>query len=424
MLSEETVPTVELCLDPAREEPRDENTLQSLQRDNEKYRDLADAFQSFSQVSNQLTESYYQLQNHVVSLQQELEHESRQRIKECEDKQKIENRLDSLLDLLPGGVVVLDRSGKVEQCNPAALELLGAPLIERNWSEIIDHCFAPKADDGHEISMVDGRRLSISTRSLESGKGQIILLTDQTETRQLQGRLARHERLSTMGKMVAYLAHQIRTPLSAAMLYGGHLCAGTLGTEKQQEFAAKLVKQLKHVEQQIKDLLIFARGEILLKQKTSVEEILHDIESSTEALICQTASSCEISSELKDVTIHCNRESVVGAVVNLVNNAIEACVGSVQIQISAVVEESEGIPCLILSVKDDGPGICQENISRILEPFFTTKAQGTGLGLAIVQAVAGSHQGTLLLDSKPGEGTLASLVLPVIRPLTSTADPA
>lgn len=416
MFSEESVPTVELRLDPAGEEPREEYTPQALRRDNEKYRDLADAFQSFSEVSNQLTESYYQLQNHVVSLQQELEQESKERIKVCNDKQKIENRLDSLLDLLPGGVVVLDRSGTVEQCNPAALELLGSPLVERSWSEIIDHCFAPRADDGHEISMVDGRRLSISTRSLGSGKGQIILLTDQTETRQLQGRLARHERLSTMGKMVAYLAHQIRTPLSAAMLYGGHLCAGTLGIGKQKEFAAKLVKQLKHLEQQIKDLLIFARGEILVKQETSLEDILRDIESSTEALIYQTASSCEFASKLKDVKIHCNSESVVGAVVNLVNNAIEACDGSVQIQISATVEESQGIPCLILSVKDDGPGICQENISKILEPFFTTKAQGTGLGLAIVQAVAKSHQGTLLLESKPGEGTLASLVLPVMRP--------
>lgn len=416
MLSEKVVPTDELCLDPAREE----NIPEIIQRDSAKYRDLADAFQSFSEVSNQLSESYSQLQNHVVSLQEELEHESRQRIKVSKDKKKIEHRLDSLLDLLPGGVVVLDRSGKVEQCNPAAVELLGIPLVDMNWAEVINHCFAPRADDGHEISMVDGRRLSISTRSLESGKGQIILLTNQTETRELQDRLARHERLSTMGKMVAYLAHQIRTPLSAAMLYGGHLCTGKLSQDKQKEFAAKLVRQHKHLEQQIKDLLIFARGEVLVKQEINAEDIVQDIKNSAELLINQSGSSWEFTSELKDVWLRCNSESVVGAVVNLVNNALESTDamevtdGNVQISISAFVEESEGVPCLILSVKDNGPGISQENISRVLEPFFTTKAKGTGLGLAVVQAVARSHQGTLLLESKPDEATVASLVLPII----------
>ena len=392
------------------------------QRDSEKYRHLADAFQSFSEVSNQLTQSYYELQNHVVSLQQELDHESRQRIKVSKAKRHIENRLDGLLNLLPGGVVVLDRSGSVDQCNPAAVELLGDDLVGRGWGEVIDRCFAPRADDGHEISMVDARRLSISTRSLESAKGQIILLTDQTETRELQDALARHERLSTMGKMVAYLAHQIRTPLSAAMLYGGHLSTGTLSKDKQMEFAAKLVKQHRHLEQQIKDLLIFARGEILYKQETAVADILQDIRCSTEPLINQSGLSCRFASDLKGARIQCNSDSLVGAVVNLVNNAIEAADGNVRIRVTAMLAKHEDRPSLVLSVKDDGPGICPENLSRVLEPFYTTKSKGTGLGLAVVQAVARSHDGTLLLESKQGEGTLASLMLPVIQ--SAAHDPA
>jgi two-component system sensor histidine kinase FlrB len=218
-----------------------------------------------------------------------------------------------------------------------------------------------------------------------------------------------------MGKMVAYLAHQIRTPLSAAMLYGGHLSAGTLSKDKQMEFAAKLVKQHRHLEQQIKDLLIFARGEILYKEEAAVADILQEIKCSTELLITQSGLSCQFASDLKGARIHCNSESLVGAVVNLVNNAIEAANGNVRIRVTAMLAEREGRPSLVLSVEDDGPGICQENLSKVLEPFYTTKSKGTGLGLAVVQAVARSHDGTLLLESKQGEGTLASLMLPVIE---------
>jgi len=75
------------------------------------------------------------------------------------------------------------------------------------------YCFSPRDDDGHEVSNHQGKRISIATRSLDKD-GQIILLTDQTETRQLQANLSRHERLSALGKMVSTLAHQVRTPLS------------------------------------------------------------------------------------------------------------------------------------------------------------------------------------------------------------------
>ncbi|MFX5472275.1 PAS domain-containing sensor histidine kinase, partial [Acinetobacter baumannii] len=92
-------------------------------------------------------------------------------------------------------------------------------LVGMLWREVIARCFAPREDDGHEISLRDGRRLSIATRSLNGEPGQLILLNDLTDPRRPQEQLARHERLSALGRMVASLAHQIRTPLSAALLY-------------------------------------------------------------------------------------------------------------------------------------------------------------------------------------------------------------
>lgn len=180
---------------------------------------LEQAFALFNQVSSQLSESYNMLEARVSELKGELEVVSAQRMAELGEKERLANRLQHLLDLLPGGVIVIDGQGHVREANPAACELLGAPLVGELWRQVIARSFAPREDDGHEVSLRDGRRLSIATRSLDAEPGQLVLLNDLTETRRLQGQLARHERLSSLGRMVASLAHQIRTPLSAALLY-------------------------------------------------------------------------------------------------------------------------------------------------------------------------------------------------------------
>jgi two-component system sensor histidine kinase FlrB len=184
---------------------------------------LEQAFALFDQVSTQLNQSYSMLEARVSELKGELAVVGAQRMAELNEKERLANRLQNLLALLPGGVIVIDDQGLVREANPAACELLGEPLLGQLWRQVIARSFAPRKDDGHEVSLRDGRRLSIATRSLDAEPGQLVLLNDLTETRRLQDQLARHERLSSLGRMVASLAHQIRTPLSAAMLYASHL---------------------------------------------------------------------------------------------------------------------------------------------------------------------------------------------------------
>ncbi|MGV8837550.1 PAS domain-containing protein, partial [Cellvibrio sp.] len=152
----------------------------------EKGQDLKSAFELFNQMSEQLADSYHLLENRVAELNEELSSLSDRRLQELAEKEKLANRLESLLNFLPGGVVVLDSSGRVSESNPAAIELLGEPLQGELWREVIARCFEPRQDDGHEVSLRDGRLISIQTRNL-GADGQIILLTDQTETRRLQG---------------------------------------------------------------------------------------------------------------------------------------------------------------------------------------------------------------------------------------------
>lgn len=375
---------------------------------------LEQAFALFNQMSAQLTDSYSLLEARVTELKGELAVVSAQRMQELAEKERLANRLQSLLDLLPGGVIVIDGTGTVREANPAAIDLLGEPLIGMLWRHVITRCFAPREDDGHEISLKDGRRLSIATRSLDAEPGQLVLLNDLTETRHLQSQLARHERLSSLGRMVASLAHQIRTPLSAAMIYASHLTEQALNVETQQRFAGRLKERLHELEHQVRDMLVFARGELPLTDRVTPAGLVEALESAAYTHVRDVAVRWQCNAD--DGELLCNRDTLVGALLNLIENAVQASSTEARVKIHAY---SRG-DTLRLCISDNGSGIDAAALARIGEPFFTTKTTGTGLGLAVVTAVARAHQGQVQFRSRPGRGTCAIVSLPLIPGVSAT----
>jgi two-component system sensor histidine kinase FlrB len=368
---------------------------------------LEQAFSLFSQMSSQLTDSYSLLEARVTELKGELAVVSAQRMQELAEKERLANRLQNLLDLLPGGVIVIDAHGFVREANPAACELLGLPLEGQLWRHVIARCFAPRDDDGHEVSLKDGRRLSISTRSLDAEPGQLVLLNDLTETRHLQDQLARHERLSSLGRMVASLAHQIRTPLSAALLYASHLTEQQLPMETQQRFAGRLKERLHELEHQVRDMLVFARGELPLTDRVAPKVLLQSLQAAALTHVQGVSIRWQCDSHAGEVL--CNRDTLVGAVLNLIENAIQASDADVRLKVHLYTRGNT----LRLCVSDSGSGIEPAVLARLGEPFFTTKTTGTGLGLTVVKAVARAHQGELQLRSRLGRGTCATVCLPL-----------
>ncbi|WP_439125572.1 Histidine kinase [Pseudomonas sp. E141] len=368
---------------------------------------LEQAFSLFDQMSSRLTDSYSLLEARVTELKGELAVVSAQRMQELAEKERLANRLQNLLDLLPGGVIVIDAHGRVREANPAACELLGLPLEGELWRHVIARCFAPREDDGHEVSLKDGRRLSISTRSLDAEPGQLVLLNDLTETRHLQDQLARHERLSSLGRMVASLAHQIRTPLSAALLYASHLTEQQLPVETQQRFAGRLKERLHELEHQVRDMLVFARGELPLTDRVTPKVLLQSLQAAALTHVQDLPIRWQCDSHAGEVL--CNRDTLVGAVLNLIENAVQASGGDVRLKVHLYTRGNT----LRLCVSDSGSGIEPAVLARLGEPFFTTKTTGTGLGLTVVKAVARAHQGELQLRSRLGRGTCALVLLPL-----------
>lgn len=372
------------------------------------------AFRAFNDLSNELSSAYELLQDRVEQLTNEVESANRQRLQEISEKERIASRLENLLQLLPGGVIVLNSQGQVTSCNAAALELLGEPLEGQFWRDIIAERFAPRSDDGHEISLKNGKRISLATRSLNDEPGQIILLTDQTETRELQQHLSRHQRLSAMGKMVSSLAHQIRTPLSAAMLYTGQLENPQVNADQVGRYANKIMSRLNNMERQVKDMLVFARGDAVLDETITVTALFEELQIAAEVLM-RHGIKWQWQNNCPEVSLRCNHESLIGAMLNLIENALQAAGPSACLEIVAELN-SDGELCL--EVQDNGPGISPDLAGQIKEAFFTTRAQGTGLGLSVAQVVAKAHKGQFFIKpkdaSKPETGTSAGFLLPVI----------
>jgi len=377
---------------------------------------LDQGFDLFEDLSQRLVTSHEMLERKVAELSGELSSLEKERREAQVEKEKIANRLDNLINFLPGGVIVLDSTGRVTEANPVAVDLLGEPLEGMPWRDVIARSFKPRSDDGHEVSLQDGRRIRIATRNL-GVDGQIVLLTDLTETRRLQSELSRHERLSAMGKMMSALAHQIRTPLSTAMLYAGHLRNSELDESRRGEFTDKLSSRLNHIERQIQDMLLFVKGELPLNDYVTVEDLQSGLAEALEVPLNTSASHCQWLNSCAHVHLRCNREALIGALQNLANNSIQAVGKGAELLINFKHEVVRGQHWLAIHLTDKGPGIDPDLLPRVRDLFVTTKSQGTGLGLAVVQAVARAHGGAFDLRSEVGQGTSATLLLPLTQPL-------
>ena len=374
---------------------------------------LQDAYQRFQGMSEQLSASHALLEQQVVQLRRQLADAQAQRTRELAEKARLAGRLQNVLNLLPGGVIILDGRGVVREANPAARALLGEPLEGQLWRDLIQQRFAPREDDYHEVSLRTGRRVSLATRSLEGEPGQLILINDLTETRQLQSELARNERLSALGRMVASLAHQIRTPLASALLYAEHLTDETLPTAHRTRFSERLQGRLHSIEHQIRDMLQFAKGDLPIDDTLPVSIFLEWLQLQADSVIESRVGSCRwVNLMPADAMLRCNRDTLVGAVMNLIENALQA--GMPAPRLKVVARQLEGQ--LSLTVVDAGQGMSAEQLARIGEPFHTSKPQGTGLGVAVVKSVVKAHGGAFYLRSKAGWGTCAEVLLP-LRPL-------
>ncbi|MEW8095951.1 MAG: ATP-binding protein [Candidatus Thiodiazotropha endolucinida] len=368
---------------------------------------LESAFKLFNQLSEELTGSYQQLQQQVLELNQELAAARSERMVQLAEKERLADRLERLLETLPAAVIVLDGEERVREFNPAALKLLGTLNEYDAWPEVMRAIVLTGDISGSELKLRNGRLLTLSSSQLEQTPGRILVLLDVTETRRLQERLNRHERLTAMGEMSAQLAHQMRTPLSTALLYVSHLASDDLVPQKRHQFTAKLRDRLQHMERQIHDILLFARGGDAGESRLSLGKLLTAFAASVEQDLADANVQLLIDDQSQERAIMIGRpDALQGLLNNLLENAVQQGASEVRL-ILRVGSEIE------LDVADNGHGIPDDLHHRIFDPFFTTRNAGTGLGLAVVQNLMLNHGGEITSGRSDTGGALFHLRFPL-----------
>jgi two-component system, sensor histidine kinase FlrB len=283
--------------------------------------------------------------------------------------------LDEILDALPSALLVLDANRIVVEANSHALALLGGDVLGAYWAG------SPTAEE----------------RQMRHGTLVCIGVPPKMPDAELRA----------ASRSQAALAHQIRNPLTVAGLSVERL----LATEDDHEARQRLERvrgSLQAIEQQIRNALVFVRGELTERRTFTVSELVAALRDAWSTLLEGRRVVWSEAYGDRDF-IAGDLATLVGALTNIVDNAV--AIGGPEVAISIGIDASRG--ALRIAIADDGPGMDSTMLARAREPFVSGRAGGTGLGLAIVDAVVKAHDGAFALESAPGEGTCARIELPL-----------
>lgn len=339
-----------------------------------------------------------------------------------EEKQKVE----SIVNAMGEGVMVLDRSGRITLTNRALIAMLGRErdLIGHTPLEVFRN---PALENGVrntlaggpprivELAFNNGRALAAHVSGVPNLSGvvdaAVVVCHDLTE----------HRRIEQMRRdFVANVSHEFKTPLTAIRGYTETLLGGALEDSKTAaDFLRIVERNARHLESLVSDLLTLARMEAELPaqlETVNVRSLIDEQISSKQGAIVQRQLS--VVTQCPPIELHVDRARLIAAISNLIDNAVYYNRPSGEIQIAGVQENGS----FVLSIADTGEGIPPADIHRIFERFYRVdKARardsgGTGLGLAIVRHAIESQGGTITVTSKLGSGSRFSIHLPIRPP--------
>ncbi|HFD78862.1 MAG TPA: HAMP domain-containing histidine kinase [Gammaproteobacteria bacterium] len=247
------------------------------------------------------------------------------------------------------------------------------------------------------------------TRELAESRHQRLQLVEQMQD--LQRDASRTQRLSSLGETTARLVHQIRTPLATALLYASQLEQESLDPRQRRCFVERLLVGLRHMDHMVNDLLLFARGGRGGDQEIALSELLERLKQAHWPHLQAQRAVWQVQGQGVDVRIAGHDESLLSALGNLVDNALQACGEGASLQWTIGREGDQAV----LVLEDDGPGIPDTGAQRIFEPFYTTRSNGTGLGLSVVQAVIAAHEGHIHVERGSAGGARFVVRLPALE---------
>jgi signal transduction histidine kinase len=233
-------------------------------------------------------------------------------------------------------------------------------------------------------------------------------MRNETEKEKMREDMMRLDRLASLGKLSAGIAHEVRNPLTGISLLLDDLHDNAALVAGDQNMIKKALAEIERVERLISALLNYSSPVRADFRMGDLNTVVND----TVLLMRRQCERLKVILKVEsDAPIHfCfDPEKIKQALMNLTRNALEAMPGGGILRISTSVEEEY----VMLRVFDNGSGISAKSLPLIFEPFFTSKGAGTGLGLSITQRIVEEHHGQISVESCPEVGTIFTLKLPI-----------
>jgi two-component system sensor histidine kinase PilS (NtrC family) len=355
------------------------------------------------------------------------------------EKESAFDRLDllhrSIIESIDTGILTVDLDGRVTSFNRAAVNITGLTAAEvlnkdimsvfPDFNTILERFTRAPAGRGPE------RRMEMTIRNRERGEqilgcslsqlkgnnderlGNILIFQDLTAIKKIEADYEKSRRLAFIGEMAAGLAHEIRNPLAAI---GGsiQMLKKDLKLDPTDERLMKIVLRGKdQLESFMKDFLLLARPAAADREWIDLNGLIDEI---LESLVYIPDWTGDVAIEKKmpePAMIYANKVEMQHVIWNLVINALQAMPGGGRLNIETTSNAAGSSKSSIqLLVEDSGEGIAKEDMSRMFEPFYTTKEKGTGLGMAVIGRIIENYSGTISIDSEKEKGTAIRVCLP------------
>lgn len=337
----------------------------------------------------------------------------------------VETYSGNIIDNVSDAILVIDRTSGIKIFNRAAeklflknrIEIMSKDLKEL-FSEKEYELFVQKESLLKQISCkIEGvPKVLLTSKSTfmddQENENTILVIRDLTEQKQMEAQLERQQRLTAMGELASGVAHEIRNPLNAIGTIVQQLDKDFEPVQEKDEYhelAGLVYNEVKRINDTIQDFLRFSRPEPLHPSTFKISDLISELELQYKSMMESVQIKLDKSLNWQG-EVFWDKNQVKQALVNIIQNAMDAIEIKGTIIISVTITESQMVE---LVIKDDGPGMPENTRTNIFNLYFTTKAKGTGIGLSIVQRIIYEHGGLISVESEKGEGTMFTIKLPV-----------
>jgi signal transduction histidine kinase len=331
-----------------------------------------------------------------------------------EYRQDIARVQQSLISHLDYDVILINANGKIiEERHPI-------PLPDPIRHDMRD--LALTAAEGTQEVSLTHRVYAVDVRNLQDhtgqNRGKLVVFHDVTQHKKFELRIRDTEKLSILTSLSAGIAHEIRNPLTTARGFL-QLFLERLTSPEDRRFLNLTIAELDRIQRLVKDFMSLAKPEDVNYESVNIQAIVGEITDFMQAEA--SLRGVWFHSQLpagNEVWIRANVNQIKQVILNLVQNALQACTSKDSVHLQLIADHSQ----VRIVIQDSGCGMSPDQLDRIYQPFYTTKATGTGLGLAISRRIMEEHGGAIKVESKLGKGTSVHLQFPQVhlnRPLNS-----